>query len=135
MNKQDNPTLLILDDNPNNNDDYTGEYIKKNKKDKGKKLEQFEKFVPKNTNNKKNEQNLRGAENKLKSILSSFLRNFESEEKNEQEPKSSLLDTVQSTKKIKNNNNRLSLPKKKNVVDRRYSNVLHKKVELKNQKN
>ena len=96
----------------NNNDiddnDDNRYYKKFSKKDKNKKLDEFIKFKPKNSAVQNNESSLKGAENKVKSILSSFLRAMKNEEKvdkyNAKNPKIKILISKLSSKKMKFNN-------------------------------
>ena len=109
-----NSSFLNLNDNKekiNNNDiddnDDNNYYKKFSKKDKNKKLDQFVKFKPKNSGSQNNGPSLKGAENKVKSILSSFLREMKNEEKadkyNKKNPKIKILISKLSNKKIKIN--------------------------------
>jgi len=98
-----------IDDNDDNN------YYKKfSKKDKNKKLDEFVKFKPKNSGNQNNGPSLKGAENKVKSILSSFLRVMRNEEKvdkyNKKNPKIKILISKLSNKKIKLNHGQKYTP-------------------------
>ena len=93
-------------DNQDNEEDFS--IIKPSKKDK--KIGKFEKFKPKNNLGNKNEPSLRGAENKVKSILSSFLLTMESEDDRNNKKIRFLRDKL-STKKIKINGNN----EKKNI--------------------
>ena len=79
-------------------DDYID--IKLLKKRKKRYFEKFEKFKPKNIINLKNEPSLKGAENKVKSILSSFLLTIESEDERNNQKIKFLRDKL-STKKAK----------------------------------
>ena len=73
-------SLLMLESNKQNKNDYS-EYDSKKYKNKARyKLNNYEKFRPKVLmNNEENDQTLKGAENQVKSLLSYFLRNFQSE--------------------------------------------------------
>ena len=80
MTDQDSPSFLKINNNKDekeNDDDYPD--ILSLRKRKNNKME-FEKFKPKNIINKNQGPSLKGAENKVKSILSSFLLTMESEE-------------------------------------------------------
>lgn len=109
-----NSSFLNINDTKekrNNNDiddnDDNRYYKKFSKKDKNKKLEEFVKFKPKNSLGQNNEPSLKGAENKVKSILSSFLRTMKNEEKvdkfNKKNPNIKILISKLSNKKIKLN--------------------------------
>ena len=75
--------FLIMDQNKNNNDNPDNDIDFSSKNFKKFKLNKFEKFKPKNENNpSKNNQNLKGAENKVKSLLSFFLKDIEQENEN-----------------------------------------------------
>ena len=73
-------SLLMLESNKQNKNDDE-EYDTKIYKTKAKyKINNYEKFRPKVLmNNAENDQTLKGAENQVKSLLSYFLRNFQSE--------------------------------------------------------
>lgn len=74
---------IFLKTNNNNIEENDEDYIDialLKKRRKNKKIEKFEKFKPKNLSNQKNKPSLKGAENKVKSILSSFLLTIESED-------------------------------------------------------
>jgi hypothetical protein len=77
--------------------------MKPSKKDKNKKMEKFEKFKPKNIVSNKKDPSLKGAENKVRSILSSFLLTMESEDDKNNKKIRFLRDKL-STKKIKVHN-------------------------------
>ena len=85
-------------------DSFIKKKLYKNKNQKG---QQFEKFKPKtNKENIKNEKSLKGAENKLKSMLSVFLKNIESEEINEnKKPNPIFKGAIDDAKKQNNKNN------------------------------
>ena len=76
-------SLLLLDPSKSNKEDdseYDMELYKKNVKFK---INNFEKFKPKTKiNSEENEKALKGAENQVKSLLSGFIRNFQSEKNN-----------------------------------------------------
>ena len=75
--------FLIIDQNKNNNDNPDNDIDFSSKNFKKFKLKKFEKFKPKNENNpSKNNQNLKGAENKVKSLISFFLKDIEQENEN-----------------------------------------------------
>ena len=85
MNNEINSSLLKLDNNDKNtNIDDSCFYKKFAKKEKKNKIDQFVKFKPKNISKKNGEHSLEGAENKVKSILSSFLRTMRNEEKKDE---------------------------------------------------
>ena len=72
--------FLMLDQNKNNHDNQDEDLDFSKKNYKNFKLEKFEKFKPKNGNSpKKGIQILKGAENKVKSMLSIFLKDIEQE--------------------------------------------------------
>jgi hypothetical protein len=99
-----------LNDNAlNTNIDDISFYKKFSKKDKKNKIDQFVKFKPKNISKKKGEPSLKGAENKVKSILSSFLltmRNEEQKDKinNNRDPGIKILKSKLTSKKENTNN-------------------------------
>ena len=111
-------------------------YRKFSKKDKNKKLEKFEKFKPKNTSQQKNESSLKGAENKVKLMLSSFLIKLKREQKKDKtfkkNPKIKILISKLSNKKLKLNykkkksytqdKNHLNLNNKNNINNKEYTN-------------
>ncbi len=112
MNNEISSSLLNLNNiDKNGNIDDTNFYRKYTKKEKEKKnkIVQFVKFQPKNTPKNKAEPSLRGAENKVKSILSSFLRTMRNEEKKDiisnRNPEIKVLITKLSSKKINTNKN------------------------------
>ena len=80
---ESNYSLLLLDPKKSKKEDdneYDEELYKKNVKFK---MNNFEKFKPKKkVSEEESEKALKGAENQVKSILSGFLRNFNSEEIN-----------------------------------------------------
>jgi hypothetical protein len=138
-----NPSFLNLHDSKekrNNNDiddnDDNNYYKKFSKKDKNKKIEQFVKFKPKNSGRQNNERSLKGAENKVKSILSSFLKTIKDEEKidkyNKKNPKIKFLISKLSNKKIKLNHGPkyASSPFQKNSL-----NSIHNLNKVKNSEN
>lgn len=105
MNNEISSSLLKLNNNDKNtNIDDTTFYEKFTKKEKKKKIDQFVKFKPKNISKNNGESSLKGAENKVKSILSSFLRTMRNEEKkdkiNDRNPGIKMLLTKLSSKKI-----------------------------------
>ena len=109
MNNEICSSLFNLnDDVKNTNIDDTSFYKKFSKKDKKNKIDQFEKFKPKNISKKKGEPSLKGAENKVKSILSSFLRTMRTEEKkdkiNNRNSGIKILISKLTTKKVNTNN-------------------------------
>ena len=111
MNNEINSSLFNLNDNAkNNNIDDTSFYKKFSKKDKKNKIDQFVKFKPKNIPKKKGEPSLKGAENKVKSILSSFLQTMKNEEKkekiNNRDPGIKILISKLAPKKVKTNNDK-----------------------------
>ena len=77
--------------------------MRPSKKDKNIKMEKFEKFRPKNIVSNKRKPSLKGAENKVRSILSSFLLTMESEDDRNNKKIRFLRDKL-SSKKIKANN-------------------------------
>ena len=81
-----------------NDEDYIDIGLSKRKRNR--KIEKFEKFKPKNLQIPKNEPSLKGAENKVKSILSSFLLTIESED-NQSNRKIKFLREKLSNKKTK----------------------------------
>ena len=76
-------SLLLLDQNKSNKEEdseYDMKFYKKNSKFK---IDNFEKFKPKTKiTNEENEKALKGAENKVKSLLSTFIKNIQSEKNN-----------------------------------------------------
>ena len=70
---------LIIEQNKNNNDNQEEESDFSDKKYKKMKLNKFEKFKPKNINSPKKNQNLKGAEINVKSLISVFLKDIEQE--------------------------------------------------------
>ena len=134
MNNEISSTLLQLNNNDKNtNIEDISFYKKFSKKDKKNKIDQFVKFKPKNISKKNGEPSLKGAENKVKSILSSFLRAMRSEEKkdkiNNRNPGIKILITKLSSKKVNTNNGlREKRPTKKsfNPGDNNHLNVLNK---------
>ena len=134
MTEEDTPSFLKINNNKNekeNDDDYPD--ILSLRKRKNNKIE-FEKFKPKNIINKNQEPSLKGAENKVKSILSSFLLTMESEEdKNSRRIK--FLREKLSTKKAKFACN-LEKNSKKNLGNLKpLNNFIHKKPEHYSNKN
>ena len=91
---------IVENDNLDNEEDFSR--INPFKRDKNNKFEKFEKFKPKNNANNKKDPTLRGAENKVKSILSSFLLTMDSED-DRNNKKIGFLRNKLSTKKIKIN--------------------------------
>ena len=81
-----------------NDEDYIDIGLLKRKRNR--KIEKFEKFKPKNLQIPKNEPSLKGAEKKVKSILSSFLLTIESED-NQSNRKIKFLREKLSNKKTK----------------------------------
>ena len=76
--KSDFP-FIIIEQNKNNHDnqDDDSDFFDKNYKKM--KLNKFEKFKPKNINSPKKFQNLKGAENNVKTLISVFLKDIEQE--------------------------------------------------------
>ena len=68
--------VLIIDQNKSHNEDDS-EFSEKEYKHKNFKIQKYEKFKPKPII--KNNRSLRGAENKVKNLLSNFLKNYENE--------------------------------------------------------
>ena len=76
-------SLLLLDPSKSNKEDDSEYDMKLYKKNVKFKINNFEKFKPKTkVNSEESEKALKGAENQVKSILSGFLRNFQSEKNN-----------------------------------------------------
>ena len=76
-------SLILLDPNKSNKEDDSEYDMKLYKKNVKFKINNFEKFKPKTkVNSEESEKALKGAENQVKSILSGFLRNFQSEKNN-----------------------------------------------------
>ena len=70
---------LILDQNKSHAEDDS-DFSENEYKSKNFKIQKYEKFKPKQANNRdKNNKSLKGAENKVKNLLSLFLKNIESE--------------------------------------------------------
>ena len=73
---------LILDQNKSQSEDDS-DFSENEYKRKNFKIQKYEKFKPKQANNNdKNNKSLKGAENKVKNLLSLFLKNMESEADN-----------------------------------------------------
>ena len=73
---------LILDQNKSHLEDDS-DFSENEYKSKNFKIQKYEKFKPKQINNRdKNNKSLKGAENKVKNLLSLFLKNIESEADN-----------------------------------------------------
>ena len=119
MNNQRSPSFLkISKDRQENDDDYTNVELSK----KG-----IEKFKPKqNTANKKNLL-LRGAENKVKSILSSFLLTMESDDDKNNKKIKFLVEKL-STKKVKFNRD-VTKKSKKNIQNLKPNSIFVNDVE------
>ena len=76
-------SLLLLDPSKSNKEDDSEYDMKLYKKNVKFKINNFEKFKPKTKiNSEENEKALKGAENQVKSLLSGFIRNFQSEKNN-----------------------------------------------------
>ena len=107
MNNQGSPSFLTKNNNKKeeeSDDDYMDIKLLKKRRNR---LEKFQKFKPKNIINLKPEPSLKGAENKVKSMLSSFLLTMESEDdKNSKRIK--FLREKLSSKKAKYNGERRS---------------------------
>ena len=76
--KSDFP-FIIIEQNKSNQDNQDEDSDFSNKNYKKMKLNKFEKFKPKNVNSPKKNQNLKGAENNVKSLISVFLKDIEQE--------------------------------------------------------
>ena len=76
--KSDFP-FIIIEQNKSNQDNQDEDSDFSNKNYKKMKLNKFEKFKPKNIISPKKNQNLKGAENNVKSLISVFLKDFEQE--------------------------------------------------------
>jgi len=76
--KSDFP-FIIIEQNKNNRDNQDEDSDFSDKNYKNMKLNKFEKFKPKNINSPKKNQNLKGAENNVKSLISVFLKDIEQE--------------------------------------------------------
>ena len=99
--KRNSSSILIINDAINVDDqDPYDDYLNMMKKNKGKKIKKFEKYKPKMSNSKKDETNLEGAESKVKSLLSLFLHNIETEEKKDIDSNCLFLNEIESAKKI-----------------------------------
>ena len=73
--------FLLIEPNKNNQDDEP-DFLEEKRKSKKFDLKKYEKFKPKiSINNHKKDLNLEGAENKVKSLLSIFLKDYQEEEK------------------------------------------------------
>ena len=103
MNGNSNRTFLNKNDNRDNEEEEDFSLMKPSKKDKNKKIEKFEIFKPKNQVKNNKEPSLKGAENKVRSILSSFLLTMESEDDRNNKKIRFLRDKL-SKKRIKVNN-------------------------------
>jgi len=133
MNNEISSSLLKLNNNDKNtNIDETSFHKKCSKKEKKNKIDQFVKFKPKNISKKKGEPSLKGAENKVKSILSSFLRKMRNEEKkekiNNRNPGIKILISKLSSKKANTNNDlrdKRQMKKSFNPVDNNHLSVLN----------
>ena len=80
------------------------DYLNMTKKNKGKKIAKFKKCKSKSSNFKNDETNIEGAENKVKSLLSLFLRNIEIEEKKDLVSDHLFLNEIETIKKIQRQN-------------------------------
>ena len=76
--KSDFP-FIIIEQNKNNHDNQEEDSDFSDKNYKKMKLNKFEKFKPKIVNSPKKNQNLKGAENNVKSLISVFLKDIEQE--------------------------------------------------------
>ena len=121
MNNQGSPSFLKNNINKKeeieSDDDYIDVKLLKKRRNR---LEKFQKFKPKNIINLKPEPSLKGAENKVKSMLSSFLLTMESED-DKNNKKIKFLREKLSTKKAKYNGERRS---KKNLDNAKPINSL-----------
>ena len=118
-------SLLLLEPNKTNKEDdseYDMKFYKKNTKYK---INNFEKFKQRiKINNADNEQELKGAENQVKSLLSNFIRNFQSENNNSDivyKP----FDSFKNTNDIEINSNKRKGIKKIRTIT--YKNYISKK--------
>ena len=86
--KNDQFPFLLIEENKNNQEENSDFSDKGSKRSKKKfELKQYEKFKPKNSNNlDKNILYLEGAENKVKSMLSLFLKDIQQENQNSDSP-------------------------------------------------
>ena len=115
-------SLLMLESNKQNKEDDS-EYDVKLYKNKSKyKINNYEKFRPKTIfNDEENEKELKGAENQVKSLLSNFIRNFQSEKRNSEvayKPMNSLkytIETEQNSSKKKSIKRIRTITYKKNL--------------------
>ena len=100
--KDENFPFLLIDKNKNSQDEEESDFSEeKRKKSKKFELKKFEKFRPKNSNISDNDQmNLEGAESKIKSMLSLFIKDIEQENK-----KSDILNNNNNYNKNQKDNN------------------------------
>jgi hypothetical protein len=81
--KDDNYSLLLLEPNKSNKEEDSEYDLKHYKTIDKYKIYNYEKFKPKvKENTEENEKVLKGAENQVKNLLSSCIRNFQSEKHN-----------------------------------------------------
>ena len=103
-------SYMLLDQNKSNIED-SSDFSENEYKKKDFKIQKYEKFKPKSILKKdNNNKKLKGAENKVKNLLSHFLKNIESEDNN-----SSII--FKSIKTLRNKDKE-SLPTKKNILKR-----------------
>ena len=126
--KENSSSILIINDALNIEDqDPDDDYLNMMKKSKRNKVEKFEKYKPKGSNSKIQETNIEGAEGKVKSLLSLFLHNIETEEKKVIDSNNLFLNEIESVKKIQKLK-KFEATKKINIYyDRINSNILDKK--------
>ena len=96
--KKNSCSILVINEPINTgSNDHDDDYLDTIKNNKGKKVKKFEKYKPKVSNQK--ETNIEGAENKVKSLLSLFLHNIETEEKNDVDTNRLFLNEIESAKR------------------------------------
>ena len=115
-------SLLMLESNKQNKEDDSDYDVKLYKNKSKYKINNYEKFRPKTIfNDEENEKELKGAENQVKSLLSNFIRNFQSEKRNSEvayKPMNSLkytIETEQNSSKKKSIKRIRTITYKKNL--------------------
>ena len=126
--KKNSSSFIIINETMNNdNQNHDDDYLNMMKKDKGKKGGKFEKYKPKVQNSKTQEANLVGAENKVKSLLSVFLNNIETEEKKDKDSNNLFLNEIESVKRMQKKVKFETTQKIDIYYGRNNSNISHKK--------